>query len=97
MELEGLVAVDNSNIIRTVHMCPMCNKLRLTFPKGTDFDLDEEIEIETPRKKKITIPKNRCGFCDTKILNKYFKPTKTDIKNVVKTMADEDISLEDAL
>lgn len=87
---------------KVTHVCPMCNKLRMVRSKGFEFDPEEMTEINTPSGKTIEVPANRCGFCDQKIVRKHFQPSKSDVKKVVKAMADqeaipEDKSLEDML
>lgn len=92
-------------IIKTVDMkaftCPQCLRTAMTRTLGHVVS-QEKVEHKTRDNSSISLFVDICDKCQGKNYRKYFEPTRTDIRKVLKAMNDTaketpEESLEDLL
>jgi DNA-directed RNA polymerase subunit RPC12/RpoP len=86
---------------KRVFSCPQCNKRRLTRPLDHVVS-QEKREYKTRDNSTVELFVDICDNCKTRNWQRYFEPTKADIRKVLKTMQEEaelqeNESLEDLL
>lgn len=86
---------------KRVFTCPQCNKHRMTRPVAHVVSR-EQTEFKTRDGSPISLFTDICDGCAGKNYRKYFEPTRSDVRKVLKAMNEEaqasgDVSLEDLL
>jgi len=80
-----------------VFTCPQCDKHRMVRPIGHVVSL-KTTEFKTRDGSPINLLEDICSSCIGKNYRKYFEPTRSDVRKVLKAMNDEaDVSLEELL
>lgn len=81
--------------------CPQCGKKRMTRPLDHEVS-DRKQEYTTVRGSKIELYVDICGFCQTRNYQRFFEPTRDDVRRLLSAIHEgaeiqEDQSLEDLL
>lgn len=88
-------------IDKRAFICPQCGKLCMLRP--LDHCVSKETqEFKTRDGSSVSLLVDTCDKCLGKNYRRYFEPTKSDIRHVLKAMNDEaksssDVSLEELL
>lgn len=86
---------------KRTHSCPQCGKQRMT--RDLDHEVtDQKQEYKTKDGSTIELFIDICEFCKARNYQRYFEPTKADIRRVLKAMQEdaelgEEESLEELL
>lgn len=88
-------------IDKKIFACPQCGKPRMSRPLDHKV-IQEKQEFKTRDGSSVSLFVDTCDGCIGRNYRKYFEPTKTDIRKVLKAMNDDatasgDVSLEELL
>lgn len=78
---------------RRAVFCPQCNKQRMYRSLDHEVSLEKQ-DYEARDGSTVTLHTDICQFCKERNWTRYFEPSRTDIRRVLKGMH-KDAELED--
>lgn len=93
--------INQKPIDKKIFTCPQCDRARMSRPM--DHCVSQETqEFKTRDGTTVSLFVDTCEACVARNYRRFFEPTRSDIRKVLKAMKDEaqaspDVSLEELL